>query len=215
VLAVVIVAVVLINSGGKVDQPGSNSHNQVLQEGSEVKTEDLIDDDVVLGDPAAQVTLVEFGDYQCTFCTKFFKETEPALISKYVETGQLKIVFRDLAINGRESVNAAYAAQCAREQDKFWEYHDRLFNERKGYNVGVFNQDNLERFAADLGLNVDEFRTCYSSEKTASEVNKDIRDAQRFGARGTPTFILNGQLVVGAQPLAFWESAIEQLLSVQ
>ena len=116
-------------------------------------------------------------------------------------------------MNGSESVNAALAAGCAQSQGAFWEYHDRLFNERTGYNNGVFKEDNLVSFAADLGLDADAFRTCYQNQDAGREIQKDVQDGQRIGATGTPTFFLNGIRIPGAQPLSVFENAIEQLLA--
>lgn len=214
---IVIGIVVMARGSGSI---GSSTLNPSAEGGQQEITsvsghETLVDDDVVLGDPDAPVTLIEFGDYQCTFCTKFFKETEPSLISKYVVTGQLKLVFRDLPVNGPESVNAALAAGCAQTQGSFWKYHDRLFNERTGYNDGVFTEENLVRFAGDIGLDTDAFRTCYQNKDSAQEIAKDARDGQRIGASGTPTFFLNGIRIPGAQPLSVFENAIEQLLAQQ
>lgn len=205
-------AVLLIALGGRVN-PGPNGGGHPGSGFNQPPDPaELLGTNPILGQADAPVTLVEFGDYQCTFCTRFFKETEPTLIEKYVKTGKLKIVFRNLAINGRESQNAAEAAQCAADQGKFWEYHDRLFNERRGYNVGVFNKDNLVKFAVDLGLDENQFAGCYNSDRHKDLIAQDGRDAARFGARGTPTFFVNGQQLVGAQPAYVFESAIQQII---
>lgn len=219
ILGAIVIAVVLIIIGGRsggngfVPQGGHSGNINRQFNGPILSPGELEDDDAVIGDKDAPVTLVEFGDYQCTFCTKFFKETESALIEKYVKTGKLKIVFRDLVINGRESQNAAEAAQCAGEQGRYWQYHDKLFTERRGYNVGVFVKDNLKKFAGDLGLNEEQFSRCYDSGKFRPEIADDGRDASRFGARGTPNFFLNGRQLVGAQPLNVFESLIDQELN--
>lgn len=205
VVAILILAFVGLYIGGR-DKPDLSSNNPSGHQQS------LLDDDPVLGDPKAPVTLVEFGDYQCTFCTKFFKETEKPLIEKYVKTGKVKLIFRDFAINGRESVSAAIASECADEQGKFWEYHDKLYTERRGYNVGVFKQDNLMSFAKELGLNEQQFSDCTKSGKYDEEIASDTRDAQSFGGRGTPTFFLNGQIISGALPLSVFENYIEQAI---
>lgn len=175
--------------------------------------QEIEDNSVVLGEATAPVTLIEFGDYQCTFCTKFFNETKPTLEEKYISTGRLKMVFVDFAVNGRESVNAAEASQCAADQGGYWDYHNKLYQERKGYNVGVFRGDNLIRYAGEIGLNTEEFASCYESGKYREKVARSTREAPLFGAQGTPTFLLNGQLIPGAQPLSFFESAIEQMLA--
>ncbi|MBI2355872.1 MAG: DsbA family protein [Candidatus Doudnabacteria bacterium] len=212
--AIVVVALTAMSLANR-DKPGSlsGSHTGNPSPKNPNNLTLLTDDDPVLGDTNAPVTLVEFGDYQCTFCTKFFKETEKPLIEKYVNTGKVKLVFRDFAINGRESVNAAIASECADEQEKFWEYHDKLYTERRGYNVGVFKQDSLISFAKELGLNEQQFSDCYKSGKYDDEVANDTRDAQAFGGRGTPTFFLNGQIISGALPLSVFENYIESALS--
>jgi len=214
ILGATVIAIFLISIGGKTNVPSTGSHlGNLRQQISELPNlTSLEDDDPILGDPNAPVTLVEFGDYQCTFCTRFFKETEPILIEKYVKTGKLKMVFRDFVINGRESQNAAEAAQCAGEQGKYWEYHNRLYSERRGYNVGTFKEENLKRFAQELGLDTEQFNKCYDSGKYRDEISKDYQDALRFGSRGTPTFYLNGKQLVGALPSYVFEQAIEQLL---
>jgi len=217
VIGAFILGLSLMSVGGRVNNGGGSSYlgNQF---GSQSRTTpssqvDLIDDDAILGDADAPITLIEFGDYQCSFCTRFFNETEPELIEKYVKTGKMKIVFRDLPINGRESQKAAEAAECAGDQGKYWEFHDKLFSERRGYNVGVFVEENLKRFAKDLGLDEELFDQCYDSGKFKREIAKDAQDASRLGVRGTPNFFLNGRQIVGAQPLSVFESLIEELLN--
>jgi len=209
----------LISSGSSINNGGRSSYlagqPQAQQQANISDTsrlKELEGDNPTLGDPNAPVTLVEFGDYQCTFCTRFFKETEPALIEKYVNTGKLKIVFRDLPINGSESQNAAEAAACADEQGEFWSYHDKLYDERRGYQAGVFTDDNLKIFAGQLDLNREQFDSCYDSGKYRDAIRDDARAAARFGARGTPNFFLNGRQIVGAQPLYIFEGLIEEAL---
>lgn len=169
--------------------------------------------DVVLGDLDAPVSLVEFGDYQCTFCTRFFFETKDTLVRDYVETGKLKYIFRDFPVNGRESQQAAEASECAAEQGKFWEYHDKLYQERTGYNTGAFSRANLITYAGELGLEVDQFTTCYDAGRYEDEIAKDMREGRALGVSGTPTFIINGQRLVGAQPTSVFTQAIDRFLA--
>lgn len=214
----IVLAITLISLGERVDQPTTGGHGagSLLAPPSNSNGQPsiaaLVSSYPTLGDENAPVELVEFGDYQCTFCAKFFKETESALIKKYVDTGILKIKFKDYPINGSESQAAALGASCANDQGRFWDYHDKLFNERKGYQAGVFTEENLISFAGELGLDSDQFTECYQSGKFRSQVAKDLNDARLVGAKGTPTFFLNGQSVPGAQPLEFWELAIQQML---
>ncbi|MDP3785182.1 MAG: thioredoxin domain-containing protein [bacterium] len=110
------------------------------------------EDDFVLGNPSAKVAVIEYGDFQCPFCGKFFKTTEQQLKETYLKSGKTAFVWRDFAFLGEESFRAAEAARCAGEQGKFWEYHDYLFNNQRGENAGAFSDRSLKSFAATLGL---------------------------------------------------------------
>lgn len=171
----------------------------------------LEETDVALGDPTAPVVLVEFGDYQCTFCTRFFFDTKATLVEDYVDTGVLRYVFRDFPVNGKESQQSAEASECANEQGAFWEYHDKLYLERTGYNTGAFSRANLIKYADDIGLDVAAFTVCYDEGRYEDEVAQDMRDGRTVGVSGTPTFFINGQRLVGAQPTEVFVAAIEQL----
>ena len=158
-----------------------------------------------LGDPNAPITLVEFGDYQCFFCNKYFHETEHNILSNYVETGKVKIIFKDFTIIGPDSIIAANAAHCADEQGKFWEYHDILYNNWAGENNGWASYDNQLSFAQDVGLNIDEFSECVKNEKYAAIITDSTSDARSLGLTGTPAFFVIGTddqitKILGAQP---------------
>lgn len=176
----------------------------------------------VLGSPSASVTIVEFGDFQCPFCGKFFRETERQIIDQYVKTGKARFAYRDFAFLGDESIAAAEAAACANEQGSFWQYHDNLYNYlwdnyyakgKSGENVGAFSSANLNRLAADLGLDGARFSACLSGHKYRSDVEKDTADGRARGVSGTPAFLINGKLVVGAQPFSEFKTAIEAALA--
>lgn len=169
--------------------------------------------DPVLGNADAPVTIVEFSDFQCTFCTRFFFQTEPIIKSTYIDTGKAKLVYKDLSVNGRESDFAAQAAQCAHDQGKFWEYHDLLFRKRTGYNDGTFTKDKLKQYGAELGLHAEKFNACVDKGEFASRVNGDETHARSVGANGTPTFFINGIRVVGAQPTNIFEQIIDAELA--
>ena len=153
------------------------------------------DDDPMLGNPNASVTIVEFGDFQCPYCGRFFKTTEHEVIEKYVKTGKAKFVYRDFAFLGPESEWAAEAAECANAQGKFWEYHDYLFTHQSGENQGAFSKDNLKRFAQELRLDATAFNACLDSDKYLAEVQKDTEDGRALGVSGTPANFVNGCLV--------------------
>ncbi len=158
----------------------------------------------ILGNPNAPITMVEFGDYQCTFCSKFFHETENPIITNYVKTGKVKILFKDYIILGQDSMNAANAAHCANDQKSFWKYHSMLYNNWAGEDTGWADLAHLHEFANTLGLDMDVFSTCMSDLKWNELVNLSSKDGQKLGVSGTPTFFVIDQnndviKIVGAQ----------------
>lgn len=173
----------------------------------------LAENDPFLGSPTAPVTVVEFADFQCPFCGKFFKTAGKEIIEKYVKAGKVKFVYRDFAFLGAESEWAASAAECANEQGKFWQYHDHLYTHQNGENEGAFAKENLKHFALELGLDTTAFNTCLDSDKYIAEVRKDTEDGQRFGVSGTPTNFINGRLLVGARSFAEFAAMIEEELA--
>ena len=173
---------------------------------------DLTGDGQVLGNPAALVVIVEFADFQCPFCGRFFKEAEPKIIENYVRAGKAKFVYRDFAFLGPESEWAASASRCAADQNKFWEYHDYLFSHQNGENQGAFSKDNLKRFAAELKLNSAGFNDCLDKDKYLEAVRKSTAGGQSLGVNGTPATFINGQLTQGAVPYERFQSIIEEKL---
>ena len=170
---------------------------------------DLADDDPFLGDPQAPVTIVEFADFQCPFCGRFFKTTEQEIIEKYVKTGKAKFVYRDFPLTSihDEAQKSAEAAECADEQGKFWEYHDLTYERQDKLSVTHY-----KAWAAELGLNTAEFNQCLDSGKYFEEVQKDFRDGQAAGVKGTPGTFINSRLVEGALPFAQFQTIIEEEL---
>lgn len=159
----------------------------------------------LLGDPSAPITMVEFGDYQCFFCNKFFHDTENQILENYIKTGKVKMLFKDFVIIGQDSVTAAHAAHCASEQGKFWEYHDTLYNHWTGENNGWASPENQLKFANDLGLDIDAFTECTSSGRYMKMIQASADDAKTVGFTGTPGFIVIGAnnkiiKIPGAQP---------------
>lgn len=167
-----------------------------------------------VGKKDAKVTIVEFADFRCPFCEKFFTDTESQIIKDYVDTGKAKFYFRQFAFLGDASVVAANAAECANDQGKFWQYHDYLYkNQPSESDTSMYNTDTLTQSAANLGINADQFRTCLSSKKFDSRVSKDMSDGQAAGVSGTPTIFVNGVAVVGAQPYSVFKTLIDQQLA--
>jgi len=164
----------------------------------------------ILGDPNAPITLIEFGDYQCYFCNQFFHTTEDNLFKNYVETGKVKVIFKDYTIIGADSVTAAHAAHCADDQGLFWEYHDTLYGHWTGENNGWVSSENLLQFAGDLGLNIDEFSKCMIDSKHSPIIVNSNQDAKDLGLTGTPAFFIIGPdnkvtKIGGAQPYDVFE----------
>jgi protein-disulfide isomerase len=169
-----------------------------------------VDDDPVKGEKNAPVTIIEFSDFQCPFCGRFFLEALPQIEEKYIKTGKARLVYRDFPLSSLHPMaqKAAEASECADEQGKFWEMHDKIFQ-----NQGTLSLSNLKQWATDLKLDTKRFNTCLDSSKYASEVQKDFNDGQAAGVSGTPSFFINGQLLVGAQPFSSFQAAIESELS--
>lgn len=165
-------------------------------------------DDVILGNPEAPVILIEYGDYECPFCEKFFTETEPLIRKNYIETGKVKMIYRDFPLPGHPYAQpAAEAANCAKDQNKFWAYHDIIFQKQKE----LPNVDYL-KLANELGLNTEQFKQCLEAQKYKDKIKKDYEGGTIIGVNGTPTFFINGQKVVGAQPYSVFEKIIEEAL---
>jgi len=171
----------------------------------------------ILGNPNAPITMVEFGDYQCTFCSKFFHETENSIITNYIKTGKVKVLFKDYIILGQDSINAANAAHCANDQKLFWEYHSMLYNNWAGENTGWADLAHLHEFANTLGLDMDVFSTCMSDLKWNELVNLSSKDGQKLGVSGTPTFFVIDQnndviKIVGAQHYDVFKQIFDSVL---
>jgi protein-disulfide isomerase len=136
----------------------------------------------------------------------------PVLYQQYVDTGKIQFVYKHSAFLGQESVWAAQASECAADQGKFWEYHDVLFERQDGENQGAFTKDKLIGFAKDMGLDMTKFEPCLTSDQTLSRVQADTQEGSQAGVRGTPTFFVNGQALVGAQPIEAFQAAIDKAL---
>lgn len=130
----------------------------------------------------------------------------------YIKNGQVRIGYFHYAFLGEESLWAAEASECAADQDKFWEYHDYLFTHQNGENQGAFNKDNLKAFAAELELDTKAFNECMDTGKYTQAVQEMSQVARQIGVQSTPSFAINGQAVVGAQPFDVFQQAIEEIL---
>jgi protein-disulfide isomerase len=173
-----------------------------------------------LGKDTAKVTLVEFGDYQCTYCHRWHTDTKEMLINNFVDTGKVKFLFKDFPINDlgdKASSLASQASYCAAEQGKYWNYHDALYNNWKGENTGWVTKNNLEKFAQSVSIsNISAFSNCLSSGKYSGIVKSNYDLATSIGLDATPSFIVfaNGEspkLIKGAYPYSTFEEVLNDM----
>lgn len=164
------------------------------------------------GAATAQVVVEEYADFQCPACRRFFEGPARQLEAEYVSAGKVKFVFRHYAFLGQESRWAAEASECANEQGRFWDFYQKLFASQGGENVGVFNKENLQRFAGELGLDTASFSKCLMTGRYAERVLLDINEAADRGVRGTPTLFVNGRSVDRGSDYLVLRQAIEAAL---
>lgn len=209
-------------AGSKV-APVASPQAQPLQQPTSAKVS--VDDDPVLGNKDAKVTMIEFSDYECPFCKRHFDQVYPDLKKDYIDTGKIKLVFRDypLPFHDPMATFEAKAADCTREQggdDAYFKFHDQVFTNTKSNGNGL-TKDQVYQIAANLGLNQASFKACADSDKFAAEIKKDITDGSAAGVSGTPTFLIgksdssgtiDGTIVVGAQPYSAFQAVIDPLL---
>ena len=153
----------------------------------------------------APITIVEFSDFQCSFCRKFWKETLPRIETEYVNTGKVRFIYRHLVALGPVSERAAEAAECAREQGKFWPYHDRLFE--KAGRLAFTDARLMEELRLDLVA----LDACIASCRHTDRIRGESALARRLGATGTPTFLINGKLLIGAHPFETFKQILDAI----
>jgi len=194
--------------GGRAKGPSKPTNAKISIKGKQV-----------MGAEDAPVTVVEFADYQCPFCLRFTKTTFPLLKKKYIDTGKVRWVALNLPLPfHKDARGAAQAAHCAGEQDKFWEMRELLF-----MNPQKLNVENLPAHAETLSMDMTAFNECLQSDRYLAEIDKDAKDARAVSLTGTPSFIIgkttsdviNGLVVIGAQPMNKFEAAINKALEQQ
>lgn len=187
---------------------------------SGAKSESVQDDNRMRGQANAPVTLIEYSDFTCGFCLKFFKETWPRIQARYVDTGKVKFLYRDYPrADQGPGLDAALAARCAGVQGKYWPMHDRLFAEG-----GRLDQTVILRHAVTVGLNQSGFERCLKDKSLVASIFEDRDEANRWGFHGTPGFILmrtaSGPTekepaiaIPGAFPFEMFAEEIDRLLA--
>lgn len=177
----------------------NNAQEEVKDEVVEPEYADATeDDDPFLGAEVSKVVVIDFSDYQCPFCKKFYTNIYPDFKKDFLDTKKVKYVYRDFPLNIHPPANnAAQAAECARDQNKYWEMHDLLFEKQSEWPASENLNETLIGYAVELGLNKNTFSTCLNDGKYAEEVQIDRSDAIAAGAKGTPTLFINGQIIRG------------------
>jgi len=207
VLVAIIFSFLILNYGlldsEKNDETSVLTQKMLIQNGSPV-----------LGDQLAEITILEFGDYQCTFCYKFHQETLPILKDEFINSGKIKMVFKDFPLNGNDSKIAGEATYCAEDQNKYWEYHNTLYENWAGERTGWIKLDVLYKFAKDIELDFDEFSDCLNQHKYLNRVLDNERYGIEIDIDATPTFLVFDDKkvirIIGAQPIDISRQVINE-----
>lgn len=179
---------------------------------------DFTDDDAVLGDKDAPVTIVEFSEYQCPFCEGFYSNAYQDIKKNYVDTGKVKIIFRDFPLDFHKGAYpAALTAECVREQggdEMYFEMHNKIFENQNLLSGDVDSvKESLADLADEVGVDMSKYNECVANDTYKDEIYADQADAQSVGIEGTPSFLVNGIFLKGEQPYAAFEKVIEEALA--
>jgi len=169
----------------------------------------------IMGDSNAPITVLEWGDYQCTFCYKFHENTLDIINDGFIKTGKVRLVFKDFPLNGSDSILAAEASYCAEDQKKYWQYHDELYKNWGGEKTGWITRESLDRFAVTVSLDLEEFNTCLDEHKYLNRVIALYQFGKEIGIDATPSFLVfNDQKIIkirGNQPLEVFLKIFDEL----
>ena len=199
----------------KIEKQGSVGRPRAPQRPTSAKVS--IKDRPAMGNRDAPVTLVEFADYECPFCHRFFRTVWPLIEKDYIDTGKLRVVVKDLPLGFHPNARkAAQASHCAAEQGKFWEMREVLYS-----NAQKLSTDLLPNYAKIVGLDLQAFKACLASERHLNGIDADAAEARSARLTGTPSFVVGrtaseevqGSVIVGAQPYSVFKSRIDALLA--
>ena len=169
----------------------------------------------LLGDSSAQITILEWGDYQCTFCYRFHQSSLNIILEEYIDSGKINFVFKDFPLNGPDSILGAEATYCAEDQGKYWAFHNELYSNWAGEKTGWINYDSLNQFAKSVNLELDEFTTCLEEHKYNQKVLELEKFGKKIGIDATPSFLIfNDEKIIkirGNQPIDVFRQAIDDL----
>ena len=208
-LAIPIIIGIVIGIGLTLNLESTPNDSSILNK------ENLMQGSTILGNPDAKITIVEFGDYQCTFCYKFHDETMKKIDQAYIKAENVNFVYRDFPLNGPQSILASEASYCAQKQNKFWEYHNALYDNWGGENTGWITKNVLIGFANDVKLDLDSFSQCLENSEFKQKVLDNEQFAREIGIDATPSFLIfnDSELyrIIGAQPFDRFEQALQEL----
>lgn len=208
-LAIPIIIGIVIGIGLTLNLESTPNDSSILNK------ENLMQGSTILGNPDAKITIVEFGDYQCTFCYKFHDETMKKIDQAYIKAENVNFVYRDFPLNGPQSILASEASYCAQKQNKFWEYHNTLYDNWGGENTGWITKNVLLGFANDIKLDLDSFSQCLENSEFKQKVLDNEQFAREIGIDATPSFLIfnDSELyrIIGAQPFEKFEQALQEL----
>lgn len=190
------------------EKAAGDSQTQVTVKDNVKRYTVTVDGNPSQGPENAPITIIEFSDYQCPYCIRWYNEVFSRLMQAY--QGKIRFVYRDFPLYSihPEAGPAAEAADCAGEQNAYWQYHDALFQHTEG-----LGSDAYVKYAGQLSLNLDQFNQCLSEHRYKSEVDADVQFASKLGVSSTPTFFVNGLAVVGAQPFEVFQQLIDKELA--
>lgn len=202
--------------GGSVAKTGETNDALVPEEVIELDEDSQYELSVnpafAYGDENAPVTIVEFTDYECPFCKKYVDDTMGSIISDYIDTGKVRYMFRDLPLGFHaNAISAAMSARCANDQGQFLGMHELIFAGQEEWSLGKADEI-FKGYASELGLEEDVFNDCLDGENYADAIEADSQLAAKYGANGTPSFFVNGKILVGAQPYEAFVEVIEEAL---
>jgi protein-disulfide isomerase len=201
VIAIVAVALLAILDNGSASTQAAPAEDEYLTK--------------YMGPEDAPVVVIEYSDFQCPYCQAFAQGAGEQLREEYVANGDVRFVYRHFAFLGPESFSAALASECAEAQGRFWDYHDKLFEQQAAENSGAFDDGQLKRYAGELGLDQEAFDTCLDSKQFENIVEAEIEEAQRRRINSTPSVLVNGQLITGASNFDILRGAIDAALQAQ
>jgi protein-disulfide isomerase len=169
----------------------------------------------IMGNPNAEITILEWGDYQCTFCYKFHQDTLDVMKEDFINTGKVKLIFKDFPLNGPDSFLAAEASYCAEDQEKYWQYHDELYKNWGGERTGWITRDSLDEFANSINLDLEQFNKCLDDHKYQNKVISLHEFGKKIGIDATPSFLVfNDEKIIkirGNQPLEVFLKTFDEL----